>query len=107
MNALSNNINNLGIDKNEICILYSTSKLGIRTEIVISKCDYEELNMHRYIMIVILKNDVTSKVFIDHIDGNKTNNSRSNLRLSNVSDNSRNIKKRTDLTSQFMGVSCD
>lgn len=128
MNDLSTNIDNLNIDKNKICILYSTSKLGIRTEIVISKCDYEELNkytwrlfgnyvkgtvnnklwtMHRYIMIVILKNDVTSKVFIDHIDGNKTNNSRSNLRLSNVSDNSRNIKKRTDLTSQFMGVCFD
>lgn len=41
---------------------------------------------------------------IDHIDGNKKNNSESNLRLASNQENSRNEKLRTNNTSGHLGV---
>ena len=40
----------------------------------------------------------------DHIDGDKTNNHRSNLRLATYSQNGAGQKKRTGLTSKYKGV---
>ena len=40
----------------------------------------------------------------DHIDGDKTNNSRSNLRLATYSQNNAGQKKRPGFTSKFKGV---
>ena len=42
---------------------------------------------------------------IDHINQDKTNNSISNLRWVSKSNNNRNITKRQNTTSKFMGVS--
>lgn len=55
--------------------------------------------IHRVIMNI---ND--PMVFIDHIDGNKYNNTRENLRISNASLNSQNKKKRLGTSSKYMGV---
>lgn len=40
----------------------------------------------------------------DHIDGNKLNNQRSNLRVASKSLNARNVKRKRECTSQYRGV---
>ena len=40
----------------------------------------------------------------DHVDRNKLNNSKANLRLATKADNARNRKKRKDNTTGFIGV---
>lgn len=109
------------IDGKTIQLISSTIKSKI---ITIDKEDYEKVKyfsisvgsgnyvrciqkgkifkLHRIIMNI---ND--SKIFIDHIDGNKYNNTKSNLRVSNAQKNSQNklkSKKRT-FTSKYLGVS--
>lgn len=41
---------------------------------------------------------------IDHISGDKSDNSKENLRIASVQENARNQKKRTDNTSGYKGV---
>jgi len=41
---------------------------------------------------------------IDHIDGNRLNNRRGNLRIATHSENLRNAKKRKDCSSKYKGV---
>lgn len=55
--------------------------------------------MHRYIM----KPD--KDIEIDHIDGNRMNNQRNNLRFANSSQNKMNRGPRKDNTSGYKGVS--
>jgi hypothetical protein len=59
-------------------------------------------SMHQYIMG--LKHG--DPRMVDHIDGNKRNNQRSNLRICTVSENGRN-KKSTKNTSGYKGVTWD
>ena len=49
--------------------------------------------------------DLPDNLELDHIDGNRTNNKLSNLRLVNRRINSRNRKKRSDNTSGYTGIS--
>ena len=60
--------------------------------------------MHRYIMIEILKNNINSKIPIDHIDNNRLNNKRENLRIVTYSENTRNRTKLQNTSSEYIGV---
>lgn len=57
------------------------------------------LRLHRVLM------DAPSGAEVDHIDGDVTNNRKSNLRLCSHAENGRNIKKKTNNTSGHTGVS--
>lgn len=57
--------------------------------------------LHRFIM-----NIDDPKIQVDHIDGNKMNNTRSNLRLATNQENNRNQHKlKSNNTSNYRGVS--
>lgn len=55
--------------------------------------------MHRFIM------KEPEDLLIDHIDGNKLNNQKSNLRVVNKSQNAMNSKNQINTASKFKGVS--
>lgn len=56
------------------------------------------IKLHRFVM------NATASQIVDHIDGNKQNNIRSNLRIVNKSQNAMNSKKRYDNKSGVTGV---
>jgi hypothetical protein len=60
--------------------------------------------IHRYIIIELLKYELTSKNLIDHINNNPLDNRRENLRIVNYSENARNKNKKQDSTSEYIGV---
>lgn len=56
--------------------------------------------LHRLIM------DATdTKIFIDHINNNKLDNTKDNLRASDSTKNAQNVAKRTGTSSNYLGVS--
>jgi hypothetical protein len=95
---------------------------------LVSKEDYDDLNqykwhltlgyvkrgnnkstifMHRYIMINILKHNITSKTKVDHVNQNPLDNRRENLRIDNGKINNRNRKKAENASSNYHGVYYD
>ena len=62
--------------------------------------------IHRLIALYFIPNP-EKLPFIDHIDRNRTNNSISNLRWISQSNNLRNITKRQNTSSKFIGVCFD
>ena len=58
----------------------------------------KQILMHREIM------DAPKGMSVDHIDGNRANNSRANLRVCTQNENMRNQGKRPNATSRFKGV---
>lgn len=52
-----------------------------------------------------LMNTIDPGIFIDHIDSNPFNNTKQNLRISNVKLNGQNKKKRKNASSDYYGVS--
>jgi hypothetical protein len=118
-NYYDNRITNLKYKSDKIIQLKNNNK------IIVSNEDYKELynikwyknkdyaiatinninwKMHRYIMIEILKNNIDDKTIIDHIDGNKLNNCRYNLRISDTIQNARNKDKANNTSSNYYGV---
>lgn len=62
----------------------------------------ENVAMHRFILG--LPNRVRDGVYVDHRDGNKLNNQRSNLRLATKAQNSMNRPAQSNNKSGFRGV---
>jgi len=60
--------------------------------------------MHRYIMIKILKQELTSKNLVDHVNNNPLDNRRENLRIVTHSGNARNRTKLEKSSSKYFGV---
>lgn len=59
---------------------------------------HTSIRMHRLIM------ETPKGMDTDHIDGDKLNNQRHNLRVCTHAENTRNVRKRTGTTSQYKGV---
>lgn len=104
-----------------LCTKIDDKTVELNDKIVIDKVDYDKvknypisineygyakitvnnknMRLHRYLL------DATDPlIFVDHIDHNKLNNSRSNLRLSNAKLNSQNKTKRVGSSSNYYGV---
>ena len=56
--------------------------------------------LHRYIM-----NVTDADVFVDHVNSDRLDNRRGNLRLSNAAQNAQNLKKQDNVSSKFLGIS--
>lgn len=71
------------------------------------KLDGVAFRSHRIIFVLNTKQDLDSNKFIDHIDGNPSNNAFDNLRLVNARDNSLNKKKNINNNSGVKGIFFD
>lgn len=63
--------------------------------------------LHRVIMSRILNRELNNKEFVDHINGDRSDNRRENLRLSNNSLNQANRDRPANNTSGYKGVFYD
>lgn len=63
--------------------------------------------IHRIILERKLGRGLTSGEFVDHINGVGFDNRRCNLRLASMSENNRNVGKRSNNTSGYKGISRD
>ena len=64
----------------------------------------DKVLMHRFIMNIIEDRKLKPSEIVDHIDHNKLNNTRSNLRIVTSSENNRNKEKQKNCTSNYYGV---
>jgi hypothetical protein len=89
---------------------------------IVSECDFEILNklkwnknpngyakstsglIHRFIYKEIMKIKLTTKNIVDHINNNRLDNRRENLRIVTHSENVRNKSIRENITSNYNGV---
>jgi hypothetical protein len=71
--------------------------------ITYNKCQYKA---HRLAWVYIYGN-ISDKIFIDHVNGKKDDNSITNLRLCSNAENQRNVGISTRNTSGFKGVHLD
>jgi hypothetical protein len=64
-------------------------------------------HLHRLIMQRIMGRPLRAGEYIDHMNGDKVDNRRSNLRLVTKSQNGMNLRRGKGLTSKYIGVHCD
>ena len=87
------------VDKNDLEVVQSYSWCIDKRGYVVARIDGKVKTIHRHILG--LKD---SKISVDHINGNKLDNTRSNLRACEQKSNSRNLKKKKTNTSGYPGV---
>lgn len=81
-------------------------KWNVNRRYALSCINKKNWRIHRYIMIELVGNkELTRHNFIDHINGNKLDNRRNNLRIVTVEENNRNKTKRKNTLSKYLGVS--
>lgn len=108
-------------------ILLSSKNKDVQEYTLVSDEDYEHLNqlkwhktvngyaaciiknnsytLHRYIMMEILGHkDLTRHNIVDHINNNKLDNQKDNLRLVTRTENARNKDKKQHSSSKYIGV---
>jgi hypothetical protein len=91
---------------------YNRYKKGDIVKPYISKYGYQSVQMprkrtslHIAAILCVLRNiDMPKGYDMDHIDGDKTNNTRNNLRMVNRQVNNKNRCKRSDNTSGITGI---
>lgn len=71
---------------------------------VLCYIDGNEFQMHRYIMNLD-KYNIEDNIIVDHIDGNRVNNRKHNLRVCVKSDNPKNCRLYVNNTSGHKGIS--
>ena len=76
-----------------------------RIMILDSECTVHFHSVHRLVAKYFIPNDDPTKIYVDHIDRNRTNSHVHNLRWTTPRENSRNLTKRSDNTSGKQGVS--
>ena len=87
-----------------ISINFADYYLGLENDLFIGN-NYALLSIHRkryYLHRVILGANLGE--FVDHVDGNKLNNCKCNLRLATKAENAINSKKRENTFSKYRGV---
>lgn len=72
--------------------------------VITHNTEKKSFKIHRLVGVCFIDNP-QNLVYIDHIDGNKTNNHFLNLRWTSMSENAMNTKIRTDNSSGYKGVS--
>jgi hypothetical protein len=97
-------INYTSVSKEDYELL-NQYKWNISKGYIQGKIDNKNWYLHRYIVIMILNNDINHKIKIDHIDRNPLNNKRENIRIVTNSENSKNRTKQLNTTSKYIGVS--
>lgn len=98
---------NILVSEEHIWVLENYKWIINKDGYVVTKINKKSWRLHRYIFIEILKQIPNDDHIIDHINGDKLDNRKENLRILTKSENSRNRLKHKGSTSKYYGVSYD
>lgn len=67
--------------------------------------NYKQYKVHRILWIIYHQQEIPEGYVIDHLDGDKSNNSKENLRLATSSENNHNRKNSKNNLTGYKGIS--